>query len=395
MTLTAGIMARVEAAKRDEAREAARALQVGEEMERLARPRAVTLYRIANWQPRGTRVMLAAQFKAGKTTVVGNVLRSLVDGDDFLGRDPVTPVQGTVIDIDTEMSESQLDRWHGDQRIQHDDRVMVLPMRGHAAAFNILDAEIRAQWAARFNQCGASYLVLDCLRPILDALGLDEHRDTGRFLVAFDALLREAGIEEALVVHHMGHLGERARGDSRLRDWPDVEWRLIRQDDDPASPRFLTAYGRDVDVPESQLTYDRETRRLALAGGSRKDARTDLVLGAIIDILAGSPPLSGRQVKAALAESDHSREAIEDALRAGHRDGRLIVDDGPKRSRLYRVSGSVRPVSAGHSAGVVSECPAALRKADTPDTPRRLPLGRVVSSVRPDTQLKDDDAARF
>jgi hypothetical protein len=68
--------------------------------------------------------------------------------------------------------------------------------------------------------------------------------------VAIDELLLEAGIDEALVVHHMGHSGERARGDSRLRDWPDVEWRLMRQDDDPASPRFLTAYGRDIDVPE-------------------------------------------------------------------------------------------------------------------------------------------------
>ena len=28
---------------------------------------------------------------------------------------------------------------------------------------------------------------------MLDALGLDEHREAGRFLVAFDALLAEAG----------------------------------------------------------------------------------------------------------------------------------------------------------------------------------------------------------
>jgi hypothetical protein len=80
---------------------------------------------------------------------------------------------------------------------------------------------------------------------------LDEHRDAGRFLVALDALLTEAGIPDALVVHHMGHVNERARGDSRMRDWPDVEWRLVRQDENPASARFLSAYGCDVDVPES------------------------------------------------------------------------------------------------------------------------------------------------
>ena len=54
----------------------------------------------------------------------------------------------------------------------------------------------------------------------------------------------------------MGHSAERAVEIRRLRDWPDTEWRLMRKDDDPASPRFITAYGRDVDVPESQLVYD-------------------------------------------------------------------------------------------------------------------------------------------
>ena len=90
----------------------------------------------------------------------------------------------------------------------------------------------------------------------------------GAFLVPLDALLAEAGIPDALVVHHMGHTNERSRGDSRLRDWPDVEWRLMRKDDDPASARFFTAYGRDVDVEEQELGYDAATRRLTVVGGS-------------------------------------------------------------------------------------------------------------------------------
>jgi hypothetical protein len=74
----------------------------------------------------------------------------------------------------------------------------------------------------------------------------------------------------------MGHSGERARGASRLRDWPDVEWRLVREktengDVDPAAPRYFSAYGRDVDVPESRLVFDPATRHLTLEGGSRAD----------------------------------------------------------------------------------------------------------------------------
>jgi len=422
VTLTADVMASVDAAKRNEARAAARIIAIGEEMERervkrearrqldaedrgpvslpeiltlrerLERPRAVTNYRISNWQPCGTRVMLAAGFKAGKTTMIGNLIRSLIDGDAWLDRDAVVPIAGTVVLLDFEMSATQLDEWLRVQGIRGDDRVVVMPLRGHAAAFAILDRENREQWAARLRQHGATYLVLDCLRPVLDALGLDEHRDAGRFLVAFDALLREAGISEALIVQHMGHLGERARGDSRLRDWPDVEWRLVRQDDDPASPRFLSAYGRDVNVTESQLTYDRQTRRLALAGGSRKDARTELVLEAVLGLLAGAAPMSGRKVKAALAESDHSRDAIEAALRLGQRDGRLIVESGPNRSTLYRVSGSVRSVSGGHPTERVSGCPPPSIEGGHRDTPRRLPLHTSQAVSDPDTG--DADVSR-
>src|SRR5439155_26660583 len=134
------------------------------------------------------------------------------------------------------------------------DRVDVIALRGRAAAFNIVDPGVRTMWAETLKANDIGYVVLDCLRPILDALGLDESHDTGRFLYFFDALLAEAGVLEALVLTHMGHGNERARGDSRLRDWPDVEWRLVREEEtDPSSTRFLTAFGRDVDVPESKL----------------------------------------------------------------------------------------------------------------------------------------------
>ena len=120
----------------------------------------------------------------------------------------------------------QLDDWLRVQAIQHDDRVVVVSLRGMAAAFNLLDAAVLDEWAARLR--GSSYLILDRLRPVLDAIGLDEHTEGGRFLVAFDTLLRQADVSDACIVQH-GHSGERSRGDSRFRDWPDVEWRMVRE----------------------------------------------------------------------------------------------------------------------------------------------------------------------
>lgn len=332
--------------------------------ERLARPRQSTQYRINSWQPCGSRVVLAAQFKSGKTTLIGELVRSLVDGDPWLGRDTVTPIAGTVALIDTEMSPAQLDDWLRVRGISHDDRVLVVPLRGQAATLDLLDSETRALWVTRLRAHGVAYLIVDCLRPILDALGLDEHRDVGRWLVALDALLVEAGIPECCVVQHMGHMGERSRGDSRLRDWPDVEWRLVRQDDDPASPRFLTAYGRDVDMAESQLTYDPQTRTLTIAGGSRQDVRTRPVLDAILDVLAASPPMSGRAIKKALADSDGAK-AIDTALRYGVEHGEIVAADGPRRAKLYRPVSQCPPVSPECPNDTASECPVPLIERDT------------------------------
>ena len=306
--------------------------------ERLARPVDPPLFRIDGWLPQDGRAMLAAQFKAGKTTARDNLIRSLVDGDPWLGVYPVRPVlSGCVFLVDLEMSESQLDGWLRDQQIERDDHVCVQGLRGQAAAFNIMDPVIRTEWAELLRQRQTQVLVLDCLRPIFDAFGLDESKDAGRFLVAFDALLKEAGISEAITVHHMGHAGERSRGDSRLRDWPDVEWRLVRQDDEPGSPRFISAYGRDVDVAESQLQYNGSTRRLTLSGGSRRDAKAADALVSICEVLRDAgEELSGREIKKRMAESEFSKHVIDSALHFGAKTGVLVSRDGPKKSTLYR-----------------------------------------------------------
>lgn len=318
--------------------------------ERLARPRTPVAYRIDGWQPAGSRVMLAAQFKAGKTTLVGNLIRALVDGDAFLDRHATTPIEGNLTVLDFEMSSHQLDSWLEDQRIRNDDRVVVLPMRGNAGAFDILDASRRARWSALLRSRSVSYLIVDCLRPILDALGLDEHRDAGRFLVALDALLKEAEIDEATVVHHMGHQAERSRGDSRIRDWPDVEWRLVRQDDEPASPRYISAYGRDVDQAEAAVEFDAQTRHLALVGGSRKEAASRAALAIICGLFDLNPePMSGNQIEQRTIQHGCTQKGIREALRLGVQDGVLVVMPGKRNAKMYgpaKSSSSVRQTSS-------------------------------------------------
>ena len=307
----------------------------------LARPQPDTEWRIDDWQPAGSRVMLAAQYKAGKTTLTGNLARSLVDGDPWLGVHPVAPV-GRVGILDFEMSERQITAWLKDQAIEHDDRVTVIPMRGKASTFDLLDERTLDEWAERL--ANINYLILDCLRPILDALGLKESSEAGRFLTPFDELCDKAGIPDARIVHHLGHHDERSRGDSRLRDWPDVEWQLVRENkDDPASARYIKAYGRDVEVAESLLLYDAESRHLTLTGCTRKDTKARAAIPDIINLVeTADSSLSQRGILEALSETAHSRESLKRALRLLRADGTLNMVKGPRNAWLFTLTAPVR-----------------------------------------------------
>lgn len=329
----------------------------------LAVPDPEISYRIDGLFPSGARVMLAAQFKAGKTTLVGNLLRSLADGDDFLGRFTCTPPDGRIVLLDDELDEAMLRRWLREQGVRHLDKVAVVSLRGRVSSFDILDPDIRAQWAAMLRQAGTQFLVLDCLAPVLDALGLSEDKEAGRLLVAFDELLGEAGASEGLMVHHMGHSGERSRGASRLRDWPDVEWRLVREKSDdenalpgessPDAPRYFSAYGRDVDVPEGRLEFDKFTRRLSLVGGSRKDVKACAVLPDLYDYLLTHPGSSKNKIETAdELKANHTKQNIRKALSDVVRSGMVTVAKGAHRADVHTLAPGVDKAQFASSPGL-------------------------------------------
>ncbi len=325
-------------------------------------------YRVAGLWPVGGRVVLAAQYKAGKTTLRDNVVRCLVDGLPFLGRYDVEPFDGNVVLIDNELDPRMLRRWLREQGVVAQDRVAVVPLRGRVATFDLLDPTVRSQWAQMLRAQRAAVVVLDCLRPVLDALGLSEDKDAGRFLVAFDALLAESGASEALVVHHMGHAGERSRGDTRLRDWPDVEWRLVRErredgEQEANARRYFTAYGRDVEQPEGLVEYDSATRHLSLTGGSRRDTAADQLVPDVLAYLGENPGASQRAVEKRLhEEGGHPRQDVRKALKRAVALGQVDTAEGPRNAVLHFLRPSDNqsaPSAPGVRQRTVDECASA------------------------------------
>ena len=331
----------------------------------LAEPDEDEVWCIEGLQFVGSRVVLAAQNKAGKTTMVGNLIRSLADGWPFLGRFTVTPVdEGSIVLLDFEMNPKQLKRWLRALNIRNSASVKVQTLRGAAHKFDIFDPKVRAEWVALFKRHATVYLILDCLGPILNALGLDENRDAGRFLVQLDRLLQESGIPNLMLVHHMGHGAEngvaRSRGDSRIRDWPDIEWMLMKpaerrtsKKDDGAEPpdtrRTFKAFGREVDVWEQQLDFDPTTRLLTLGGTLQEVAqkakvdKAAAVVPVVVDHVRQNPGISQNKLREDLKKHGLSRDAAIAAIDMAISRNLVGVEVGPNNAKRHRVVGEPAP----------------------------------------------------
>jgi len=297
-------------------------------------------WRIDQLMRTGSRIVVAAQYKAGKSTLVGNTVRSLADAVPFLDKFDTEPARVAL--IDNELHQPTLQQWLDDQAILNQAAVRLMPLRGRTGSFDILDPAIRTEWAEALADQTVDVVVFDCLRPVLDALGLSEDKDAGRFLVAFDALLTEADVSEGIVVHHMGHSGERSRGDSRILDWPDATWKLVRQEpDDPGSARYFSAFGRDVDQPEGRLEFDPLTRRLSLIGGSRKESAGEEVIEPLLELLDDNTDgLSGRKVEEALMPAGYTKAAIRSALKAARERELTVQVPGKQNAIIHRLNPS-------------------------------------------------------
>ncbi len=312
------------------------------------------------------KVLLAAQYKAGKTTMVANLLRSLADGTPFLGRFAVAPGPRRIALIDNEMSRPMLGRWLRRQGIVNTDSIHPVTMRGRAGEFDLLTPHGRAEWAKRLR--GFDVVVFDCLRPVLDALGLSEDKDAGRFLVQFDATMHAAGVRQSIVVHHMGHNGERARGDSALLGWSETNWRLIRRGDESDGDRLFTAFGRDSEVPPGLLRLDPDTAHLVYLDEATRAAETDPAereaLAAMVRHVrarhAAGAPANKSQCELFLRTNGLAMEKARALLERAVSDGALVTTGGGGRGKqtLYH------PPTDPHAPPEVQafEYPAALEE---------------------------------
>jgi AAA domain len=223
----------------------------------LASPPGNEEWIVENLLRQGTLILVTAERKAGKTTLVLNLARSLLDGVPFLGTYQTARAQGYVVLFDFELPYRTAWRWLNAMSITNTTGLLYEGMRGRASTFNVIAPGTRAALAEQMLSAGVKIVIIDCLTPLILAHGLDENTEAGRLIEGLQALQAEAELDAVVVVHHQGWgEAERARGDSKLEGLPDDLWRLSLQDrNDPGSLREFYAYGRHADAGRCVLNY--------------------------------------------------------------------------------------------------------------------------------------------
>lgn len=258
----------------------------------LAVPDEPVAFRVADVMPVGANVLLAAQFKAGKTTTLNQLAGSLVDGTSFLARFAVVP-GGRVGIFNYEVDERQYRRWLRDAGIRNTDAISILNLRGFRLDIMSRHGE---DWVVRWLQTlEIAIWFLDPFARAFNGVSENDNAEVGRFLDTLDVIKERAGVSELVLATHTGRAvseigAERARGATRLDDWADVRWLLAR--DTETEARYLRATGRDVEVDEGRLDYDPLTRALTFVPGGRVAAGQAAVPESIMRAVAASPGMS-------------------------------------------------------------------------------------------------------
>lgn len=284
---------------------------MGEELSLDERPMAWT---VENLHETGTNTLVVAQYKTGKTVLALNLLKRLVDNEDFLGFKTHLPDDGRrVAWWNYELTADQARRWVRELGCEHPERLTHLPLRGYPMP---LQAEPVVEWAVRWlRDHQVTCWVID---PFAEAFDGDENDNSvvRGWLQHLNEIKRRAGVEDVFLIVHTGHAEqeegrERARGASRLEGWKDVGWYYTKHPDH-GSLRFLRAFGRDVDQANFAITYDPVTRLLArdesTAGMSRAEVVTHAKAKRVREVVAQHPGIKKEELRSKLGRGGNTEK---------------------------------------------------------------------------------------
>lgn len=277
--------------------------------------------------PSGGNATLTAAYKTGKTTLVGNLVKAYCDNEPFLGRFDVEDINnGTVALFNYELSADNQRRWLAGLGIRNPDRFCVWDLRGYRLPIvNPAIEQIVADWLAEHR--ARVWIIDPFARAFVGCGDENSNGDVSTFLDTIDVIKQKAGVTTVIMPVHTGRRliedGEapRARGATRLDDWPDSRWILRKGDqNDPTlkDRRYFSASGRDVELPAEALDFDQHTGRLTIGGQDPLADRRNSIARQIMDYVAAHPGCSGHEIEVNIrGRAAEVRKAREDLIQSG------------------------------------------------------------------------------
>jgi hypothetical protein len=306
----------------------------------LALPIEETVWRVHGLLPAMGNAVVVAPRKAGKTTLIGALAKTLVDGGTFLGRHSVEAVDGAVGIFNYENTTNQQRSWLRDLGIENTNAIHVLHLRGTSLPLNV--PEVRRHVVAWLKDRQIKVWIVDPYARAGQGIVLNEN-DNGQandFTGVLDEIKAEAGVAEIVMPVHSSNKTEvetgmeTARGAGRVEDWADAIWYLSAIE----GQRFLRATGRDVEVGESKLQFDAVTRWLTLGqpGEGRKAAALERDARKVLDVLRTWPitehcTQNDLQDNADLGSSRRVAAAVKWLTEHGN----AWVENGPNRAKYH------------------------------------------------------------
>ncbi|MGV0734341.1 AAA family ATPase [Mycolicibacter sinensis] len=293
-------------------------------------------YRIQDVLPAEGSMLVVAQRKTGKTTLVLNLARSLLTAEPFLGKFGTRPPFGRVAMLNYEVSGRQVCRWAEEVGVPEDGLILV-NLRGCRDPLSHDDD--RSRLASELRAHGVETLIVDPFGRAYSGSSQNDPGAVGAWLVELDRFARsDVGAREVILTTHAGWNGERTRGSSALEDWADS---IITMTMGTDGSRYLRGIGRDVALDEDLLNFDPETRLLSLTGaGSRKEvqkgSKVEALKGPVCDYVRANPGASVADIrdavralsKAGVLDLSFQDQDIRQATKLAEEQGLLRRDEG-------------------------------------------------------------------
>jgi RecA-family ATPase len=288
--------------RREASNEAERLFEIAKHRDDLKTPKGLSLsefidkplesqrWLIEGILPVNGNASVVAAMKTGKSTFVYNIMHSLLLGEPLLNYFRTNEFEGRIGFVNFELTEEQCQDWFVRSPIGKTDRIYVWNLRGEPNPFRT-DQSI-ADFSKEVSDAGIRVLILDPWSSLFvgDTNSNDEVK---QFWLTLDAFKKSSGVKELIIPIHAGRDATKSRGASTLDDHPDSIIHLTRHSD---GIRTLHARGRDVEVPEGELTFDKDTLLLSYKGAVTPEAKDERIAKQLVKIIEQRGKVSATEI---------------------------------------------------------------------------------------------------